>query len=237
MVEEIELVKLLIELTISIIKSRPYTSDQLDKIDQTFSCFNMIHDGYWNSFQEYRKMVVSSEVPLDIKNPILDKIKEDSRFNEDKKAEVLQKMQADMERGGGDTIIEDFISSITFYLLNTRRTRIGLISPLKTQVRTSLLNELNIIFGASDSDIGNWDKTLFLELSGWNPLGGGCPIDSKLLKEELDIRCKNFEIGVNDPEKFKKLKKALAIQSIDDITQEIADKYGNVNKYYLKITK
>lgn len=241
MAEEIKFAKSLVEffsILLDIGKRQQYTHDQLDiLIDQTYSSFNKIHTDYLNSFQRYRKIIESSEYPLDKNNPIFDMIKEDSRASETERVEIINTAGAFRKKGRGNTStpIDDFASSIIYYLLNIRDAYSEKeYRPDTNRIRNNFLDELNLIFGASDSDMKNWDKAIFAEWGIWDPSNEGCHIDSKLVQKEMDNKCEEFGIDKEDSKKHKNLKKALAKKAIENIVNRIRDEHIYVHNCYLK---
>ena len=200
-----------------------------DYITPIYEEFEIVHDAYLTSFNEYRNFLKEA-TELSPNSPILDTIEKDNLFNAKQRAKVFELTEAaqDEEVGG-------FLQSIYRYLVDTRVAADPLSNDEKpdkqkpdiiyTQYwRRSLIRELSEIYKE------NWQAVI-------DPSAGRPPLSEEDIRHELEQKYKQFRIEIEDAQKIEKLKRALSLEALDSIVHEMQTQYQKVISEYLKVKK
>lgn len=221
----VDLIDKLADRIIQLISYRKQARKTLlnDYITPIYEQFESVHQAYLVSFNQYRSLIQSA-TELNTNSPILGNIEKDNLFTASQRVKVFE-----LAKAAEDEVVGGFIGSVYRYLVDTR-----VVNPLSneekpdliyTQLwRQSLVGELSDIFEE------NWQSVI--DSSASRP-----PLTEEEIEQELGQKCNQFKIDQEDDLKIEKLKRFLALDTVDGIVYEMQSQYQEVNSEYFKVKK
>ncbi len=204
-------------------KARKHLFD--DFISPIYQEFEAIHNEYIQSFRRYRELIKSSKTPLRKNSPILDLVREDLLFTSGQRAKVIELL-----RFSNEPAVGQFISAIHSYLINTdakisesldQGFEHHLIIPHQVW-RQSLLGELELIFD------GQWQPL-------WDRDGVDYENADEWVGKALDDLSTELKLRPNDRNRIEKIKKHLAVNTLDELVDDMQGAYGLVTHEFAKL--
>lgn len=243
----IGLVDPLIEGIVRLYKYRKTTKKKMfdDYITPIYTEFQKLHEDYIKSFEEYRKLIQSSN-QLNRDNKLLDRVQKDNLFKAHYRIKVFQ-----LAKIAKDELIGPFVYSIYSYLIDPliidkdEKELFNEEEGIPEEWKSAELQDLDILntqfFRSSLYSILD---TIAKEMwtSVFDPNASRPPLSESEITHEQKLCFIKFNIAQNDPQKIEKLKIALAIQELDVLVNIMQSAYQNVfiefnnlkKKLYLK---
>jgi len=236
----IGLVDPLIEGIVRLYKYRKATKKKMfdDYITPIYTEFQKLHEDYIKSFDEYRKLIQSSN-QLNRDNELLDRVQKDNLFKAHYRIKVFQ-----LAKIAKDELIGPFVYSIYSYLIDPlisdKEHIINDEEGIPEEWKSAELQDLNIINTQYfRSSLYSRLYTIVKETwtSVFDPYASRAPLNESEIKHEQKLSFIKFNIKQNDPQKIEKLKIALAIQELDDLVNIMQSAYQNVFIEFNKLKK
>jgi hypothetical protein len=183
-------------------------------IDPIYVTFDEINNEYLTSFAKYKELILNDKCSLTEDSYLFSIIKNDSLFSK----RLRIKMNGAFRRSYDDDLLTGFIYSIANYL------SVANDDFECNTIRLNLEEELKEIFALDLNSNKYRCRYIMSNLK--------IPYDSKLNETEIDQICKKYKIDLADSHKIKKIKKYLALDSIDLLVNDINKSYSLVNDEY-----